>query len=139
MLLGHWLEMRSIMGASKALEKLAELMPSEAHKVAGDNIYDVKISELKKGDIILIKPGEKVPADGKVVEGDSDLNESALTGESKPVQKSNGNNVIGGAINGDGSLKVEVTSSGEDSYLNKVIKLVEEAQQTKSKTQTCGQ
>ena len=135
MLLGHWLEMRSIMGASKALEKLAELMPSEAHKVAGDNIYEVKISELKKGDIILIKPGEKVPADGKIVEGDSDLNESALTGESKPVQKSTGDNVIGGAINGDGSIQVEVTSSGEDSYLSKVIKLVEEAQQTKSKTQ----
>ncbi|MTI22970.1 copper-translocating P-type ATPase [Fulvivirga sp. RKSG066] len=135
MLLGHWLEMRSVMGASKALEKLAELMPSEAHKVEGDDIHEVKISELKKGDIILIKPGEKVPADGKIVEGDSDLNESALTGESKPVQKSQGDEVIGGAINGDGSLKVEVKSSGEDSYLNKVIRLVEEAQQTKSKTQ----
>ena len=135
MLLGHWLEMRSIMGASKALEKLAELMPSEAHKVDGDDIHDVKISELKKGDIILIKPGEKVPADGKIVEGDSDLNESALTGESKPVEKTKGDEVIGGAINGDGSIKVEVKSSGEDSYLNKVIKLVEEAQQTKSKTQ----
>ena len=135
MLLGHWLEMRSIMGASKALEKLAELMPSEAHKVDGDDIHDIKISELKKGDIILIKPGEKVPADGKIVEGESDLNESALTGESKPVQKSEGDEVIGGAINGDGSIKVEVKSSGEDSYLNKVIKLVEEAQQTKSKTQ----
>ena len=135
MLLGHWLEMRSIMGASKALEKLAELMPSEAHKVEGDDIHDVKISELKKGDIILIKPGEKVPADGKIVDGDSDLNESALTGESKPVEKSKGDDVIGGAINGDGSIKVEVKSSGEDSYLNKVIKLVEEAQQTKSKTQ----
>ncbi len=135
MLLGHWLEMRSIMGASKALEKLAELMPSEAHKVQGDDIRDVKISELRKGDIILIKPGEKVPADGKIVEGDSDLDESALTGESKPVEKTKGDEVIGGAINGDGSIKVEVRSSGEDSYLNKVIKLVEEAQQTKSKTQ----
>lgn len=135
MLLGHWLEMRSVMGASKALEKLAELMPSEAHIVDGDDIQEVKISELKKGDIILIKPGEKVPADGKIVEGDSDLNESALTGESKPVQKSQGDEVIGGAINGDGSLKVKVKSSGEDSYLNKVIRLVEEAQQTKSKTQ----
>ena len=135
MLLGHWLEMRSIMGASKALEKLAELMPSEAHKVEDDDIHDIKINELKKGDIILVKPGEKVPADGKIVEGESDLNESALTGESKPVQKSKGDKVIGGAINGDGSIKVEVKSSGEDSYLNKVIKLVEEAQQTKSKTQ----
>ncbi|MEQ9186819.1 MAG: copper-translocating P-type ATPase [Cryomorphaceae bacterium] len=135
MLLGHWLEMRSIMGASKALEKLAELMPSDAHKVEGDQLYEVKISELKKGDIILIKPGEKVPADGQVVEGESELNESALTGESNPVLKSLGDEIIGGAINGDGSLKVEVKSSGEESYLNKVIKLVEEAQQTKSKTQ----
>lgn len=135
MLLGHWLEMKSIMGASKALEKLAELMPFEAHIVDGDDIHDVKINELKKGDIILIKPGEKVPADGKITEGDSELNESALTGESKPVEKTKGDEVIGGAINGDGSIKVEVTSSGEDSYLQKVIKLVEEAQQTKSKTQ----
>ena len=135
MLLGHWLEMRSIMGASKALEKLAELMPSEAHKVEGGDIHEVKISELKKGDIILVKPGEKVPADGEIIEGESDLNESALTGESKPVQKSKGDEVIGGAINGDGSIKIEVKSSGEDSYLNKVIKLVEEAQRTKSKTQ----
>ncbi|WP_258102204.1 copper-translocating P-type ATPase [Marinoscillum pacificum] len=135
MLLGHWLEMRSIMGASKALQKLAELMPSEAHKVESNQVLDVKISELKKGDIILVKPGEKVPADGKITEGESDLNESALTGESKPVQKAKGNDVIGGAINGDGSIKVKVTSSGEDSYLNKVIKMVEEAQQTKSKTQ----
>jgi len=135
MLLGHWLEMRSIMGASKALEKLAELMPSEAHKVEGEHIHDVKISELKKGDIILIKPGEKVPADGKIIDGESELNESALTGESKPVQKSKGDEVIGGSINGDGSIRVEVKSSGEDSYLNKVITLVEEAQKTKSKTQ----
>lgn len=135
MLLGHWLEMRSIMGASRALEKLAELMPSEAHLVDGDDIKTIKISEIKKGHIILIKPGEKVPADGKIVEGKSNLNESALTGESKPVTKQKGDEVIGGAINGDGSLRVEVTSSGEDSYLSKVIKLVEEAQQTKSKTQ----
>ena len=135
MLLGHWLEMRSIMGASKALEKLAELMPSEAHKVEANDIHDIKINELRKGDIILIKPGEKVPADGKIVEGQSELNESALTGESNPVEKSIGDEVIGGAINGDGSIQVEVKSSGEDSYLNKVIKLVEEAQQTKSKTQ----
>lgn len=135
MLLGHWLEMRSIMGASRALEKLAALMPSVAHKIEGENLSDVKIDTLKKGDIILVKPGEKAPADGKIIEGESELNESALTGESKPVAKSSGDEVIGGAINGDGSLKIEVTSSGTDSYLNKVIKLVEEAQQTKSKTQ----
>ncbi len=135
MLLGHWLEMKSIAGASKALEKLAELMPNEAHVVHGDNLHDVNISELKKGDIILIKPGEKVPADGKVTEGSSYLNESALTGESKPVKKEKGGEVIGGSVNGDGSIKVEVKTAGEDSYLKKVIKLVEDAQQTKSKTQ----
>ncbi|MEQ9424316.1 MAG: copper-translocating P-type ATPase [Cyclobacteriaceae bacterium] len=135
MLLGHWLEMRSIMGASKALQKLAELMPAEAHKVENDEVIDVPIADLKRGDIILVKPGEKVPADGKITDGESELNESALTGESKPVLKSKDDEVIGGAINGDGSLNVEVSSSGEDSYLNKVIKMVEEAQKTKSKTQ----
>ena len=135
MLLGHWIEMKSVMGASKALQKLAELMPSIAHKVEDNEVTDVSISDLKKGDIILVKPGEKVPADGIVIEGESELNESALTGESKPVLKSTDDEVIGGAINGDGSLKIKVKSSGEDGYLNKVIKLVKEAQQTKSKTQ----
>lgn len=135
MLLGHWIEMKSVMGASNALKKLAELMPSNAHKVEGDEVKDVAISDLKKGDIILVKPGEKIPADGIIVEGESELNESALTGESKPVSKSTDDEVIGGAVNGDGSLKVKVKSSGEDGYLNKVIKLVKEAQQTKSKTQ----
>lgn len=135
MLLGHWIEMKSVMGASKALQKLAELMPSVAHKVEGDEVTDVSISDLRKGNTILIKPGEKVPADGIIIEGESELNESALTGESKPVLKSTDEEVIGGAINGDGSLKIKVKSSGEDSYLNKVINLVKEAQQTKSKTQ----
>lgn len=135
MLLGHWLEMKSVMGASKALEKLAQLMPSHAHLVSGDTVTEVKVSQLKKGDLILIKPGEKLPADGLIKEGHTELNESALTGESKAVEKSAGDKVIGGAINGDGSLKVEVTTAGLDSYLNKVIKLVEDAQKTKSKTQ----
>lgn len=135
MLLGHWLEMKSVMGASKALEKLAQLMPSSAHLLKEGNIQEVDISEIKRGDLILIKPGEKIPADGKITEGSSELNESSLTGESKPVEKTIGDKVIGGAINGDGSLKVEVTTAGEDSYLKKVIKLVEDAQKTKSKTQ----
>ncbi|MEZ4722191.1 MAG: copper-translocating P-type ATPase [Flavobacteriales bacterium] len=135
MLLGHWLEMKSIAGASKALEKLAALMPNEAHMVHGDHIMDVKISALKKGDLIQIKPGEKIPADGLITEGSSYLNESALTGESKPVKKQQGDEVIGGSVNGEGSLKVEVKTAGEDSYLKKVIKLVEDAQKTKSKTQ----
>lgn len=135
MLLGHWLEMKSVMGASKALEKLAQLMPASAHLMEGNETKEVKINDLKKGDLILIKPGEKIPADGRIKEGHTELNESALTGESKAVEKTTGDKVIGGSINGDGALKVEVTTAGEDSYLKKVIKLVEEAQKTKSKTQ----
>lgn len=135
MLLGHWLEMKSILGASKALQLLVSMMPAEAHKVHGDHIMDVKLEELKKEDIILIKPGEKVPADGLVVEGESYLNESMLTGESKPVKKEKHDKVIGGSVNGNGSIKVKVLSTGKDSYLNKVITMVQEAQKTKSKTQ----
>lgn len=135
MLLGHWIEMRSVLGASKALEKLMELMPSEAHLVDGDEVREVKVSELKNEDIILIKPGEKVPADGVVTEGESNLNESMLTGESRPVSKQQGDSVIGGAINGNGSIKVKVEGTGEDSYLSKVVKMVQEAQKRKSKTQ----
>lgn len=135
MLLGHWIEMKSVLGASKALELLVSMMPSIAHKVHGEHIIDVKLEELQKGDITLIKPGEKVPADGVIAEGESYLNESMLTGESKPVKKSVGQQVIGGAINGNGSLKVKVQNTGKDSYLNKVINLVQEAQKAKSKTQ----
>lgn len=135
MLLGHWMEMRSILGASKALKKLAELMPSNAHKIEGDEIREVRISELHKGDKVLIKPGEKIPADGKIYEGESEIDESAMTGESRPVEKKEGDEVIGGSVNGDGSFRIEVSSAGEDSYLRKVIRLVESAQATKSKTQ----
>jgi Cu2+-exporting ATPase len=135
MLLGHWLEMKSVLGASKALQLLVGMMPAEAHLVHGDHIMDVKLEELKKDDIILIRPGEKVPADGVVMDGESFLNESMLTGESKPVKKEKNDRVIGGSINGNGSLQVKVMHTGKDSYLNKVITLVQEAQQTKSKTQ----
>lgn len=135
MLFGHWIEMRSVLGASKALEALAALMPNEANLVKDEQVVKVKISELRNGDIILIKPGEKVPADGIVVEGNSDLNESMLTGESKPVDKSEGDEVIGGAINGSGAIKVKVKGTGKDSYLSKVIKMVQDAQGQKSKTQ----
>ncbi|MDX5428689.1 MAG: copper-translocating P-type ATPase [Bacteroidota bacterium] len=135
MLLGHWLEMKSVLGASKALQLLVSMMPAEAHRVKGDNVEDVKLEELEKGDIILIKPGEKVPADAVIVEGESYLNESMLTGESKPVKKGKEQKVIGGSINGNGSLKAKVEHTGKDSYLNKVIKMVEEAQKTKSKMQ----
>jgi Cu2+-exporting ATPase len=135
MLLGHWIEMRSVAGASKELELLVQLMPSDAHMVHGDHIMDVKTTALKENDVVLIKPGEKVTADGTVVDGQSYLNESLLTGESKPVEKKKGDRVIAGAINGNGSLKVKVAHGAKESYLSQVIKLVQDAQKSKSKTQ----
>ncbi len=135
MLLGHWIEMRSVMGASKALEALAKLMPSEAHLLKGEKVTDIPITQLKKGDIVLVKPGEKIPSDGLIVEGASSINEAMLTGESKPVNKKQGDKVIGGAINGEGSLHIKITHTGEESYLSQVINLVKEAQESKSKTQ----
>ncbi|MBE0551935.1 MAG: copper-translocating P-type ATPase, partial [Ignavibacterium sp.] len=136
MLLGHWIEMKSIMGASKALEELAKLMPDEAHKINDDgSVLESPISELKHKDKLLIKPGEKIPADGKIFEGKSSINESMLTGESKPVSKSEGETVIGGSINGEGSLKIEVEKTGDETYLSQIVKMVQEAQQSKSKTQ----
>ncbi|WP_445737269.1 copper-translocating P-type ATPase [Mariniflexile sp.] len=135
MLLGHWLEMKSVLGASKALQLLVSMLPSEAHKVVGDTIQDVKLDDLMKDDIILIKPGEKIPADGVITEGSSYLNESMLTGESKPVKKELDDKVIGGSLNGNSTLRVKVVHTGKDSYLNKVIKMVDEAQRTKSKMQ----
>ncbi len=135
MLLGHWIEMKSVLGASQALEKLAQLLPDTAHLVKGDSVSDVKISELKKEDIILIKAGEKVPADGFIIEGNSYIDESMITGESKPVKKEKGGKIIGGSVNGDSVIKEKVVGTGEDSYLNKVINLVKEAQASKSRTQ----
>ena len=135
MLLGHWIEMRSVLSASNALEELAELMPNTAHLLRGGEIIDIEINQLKTKDIILIKPGEKIPADGIILKGNSSINESMLTGESKPVEKDKGDKVIGGSINNDGSLEVEVEGTGEDSYLSKVIELVKSAQESKSKTQ----
>lgn len=135
MLLGHWIEMRSVLSASNALEELAELMPNTAHLIKEGETIDVEINQLKKEDIILIKPGEKIPADGIIVKGSSSINQSMLTGESKPVEKVKGDKVIGGSINNDGSLEVEVQGTGEDSYLSKVIDLVRSAQESKSKTQ----
>ena len=135
MLLGHWIEMRSVMSASKELELLVQLMPSEAHLIHGDHIMDVKTDSLKPDDVIIIKPGEKVAADGEITEGKSYLNESMLTGESKPVEKSKGDKVIAGSINGEGSINVKVTHSAKESYLSQVIKLVQDAQNSKSRTQ----
>ncbi|HSL90355.1 MAG TPA: copper-translocating P-type ATPase, partial [Ignavibacteriaceae bacterium] len=135
MLLGHWLEMKSIKGASKALELLVKMMPSTAHIVQNGETKDVPVEDLKADDVVMVKPGEKIPVDGLVLEGESHLDESMLTGESKPVKKKKEDSVIGGSVNGNGSLKIKVLHTGKDSYLNKVIKLVEDAQKVKSKTQ----
>lgn len=136
MLLGHWIEMRSVMGASNALEELVKLMPSEAHKLDEDgNVHDVKVSDLKNEDYVLVKPGEKIPVDGTIMDGNSAIDESMLTGESVPVEKEIGNEVIGGSINKEGSLTIKVEKIGEDSYLSQVITLVKEAQESKSRTQ----
>jgi len=136
MLLGHWIEMKSVMGASRALEELARLMPAEAHKKMPDgSVRDVAVSDLASGDQVVIKPGEKIPADGEVIEGGSSVNEAMVTGESTPVEKEAGAMVIGGSINGEGSIVVEVRKTGKDSYLSQVIELVRKAQESKSRTQ----
>src|SRR2546423_2969781 len=135
MLLGHWIEMKSVAGASGELELLVQLMPDDAHLVHDSHIMDVKTETLKENEVILIKPGEKVAADGVITEGESSFNESLLTGESKPVEKRKGDKVIAGSINGNGAIKVSVSHGAKDSYLSKVIQLVQDAQKSKSKTQ----
>jgi Cu2+-exporting ATPase len=135
MLLGHWIEMRSVAGASNDLELLVQLMPDTAHMVMPEMVHDVQTDTLKTNDIILVKPGEKVAADGLILEGESYVDESMLTGESKPVKKVKGDKVIAGAINGNGSFKVTVSHAAKDSYLSQVVKLVDDAQKSKSKTQ----
>ena len=135
MLLGHWIEARSVLGASRALEELVKIMPTLAHLVKNGEIFDVPVSELKVGDVVLIRPGEKIPSDSLVVEGESFVNESLLTGESKPVHKQIKDKVIGGAVNGDGVLRTIIERTGEETYLSQVIKLVRQAQESKSRTQ----
>ena len=136
MLLGHWIEMRSIMGASNALTELARLMPKDAHKItSGNKTVDIPLGELKVGDNVLVKPGEKFPADSSIVKGETSVNESMLTGESNLVFKKPGSQIIGGSINGEGSVTVKVKKTGKDSFLSSVIKLVQEAQESKSRTQ----
>ncbi len=135
MLLGHWLEMASVMNAQGALKELAKLLPDEAELVTKDGTKKVAVAELKVGDRILIRPGAHVPADGEVVKGESDVNESMLTGESKPVKKVIAAKVIAGTINGSGSLTIHVTSTGDDTALAGIMKLVADAQSSKSKTQ----
>lgn len=135
MLIGHYFEMKSVKGASRSLELLVKMMPSSAHIIRNGSTEEVKVSELEEGDLIQVKPGEKIPVDGVITKGESQVDESMLTGESKPVNKKEEDKVIGGSINGNGSLTIEVVSIGKDSYLSKMVKLVEDAQETKSKTQ----
>lgn len=136
MLLGHWIEMKSVMGASRALDELIKLMPEEAHLILenGDN-ESVPVSQLKPGDEVLVKPGEKIPIDGIVFDGNSEVNEAMITGESVPVEKSDGDEIIGGSINGEGILKFKVNKVGDETFLSQVVKLVREAQESKSQTQ----
>jgi len=137
MLLGHWIEMKSVAGASRALELMVKMLPAEAHHISeGGMMHEMRVDLLKIGDVVLVKSGEKIPVDGTVVEGESSVNQSMLTGESVPVQMSVGSKVIAGAINSEGILKIRTEREGKDSYLNKVIAIVKEAQATKSKTQT---
>ena len=135
MLLGHWIEMKSVLGASNSLQELVKLMPSEAHLLKNGDTVDVKLDELKEDDKVVVRPGEKIPVDGVIVDGESNVNESMVTGEAKPVRKKKDSKVIGGTINGNGSLTVLVEQVGENAYLNKVINMVRDAQSVKSKTQ----
>lgn len=135
MLLGHWIEMRAVSGAQGALKELSKLLPDTAEVIRDGKTEVIPLSELKENDVVLIKPGTKVPADGTIIDGDSDVNESMMTGESKPVSKKEGDQVIAGAINGDGALKVRVASIGEKTFLAGVMRLVAEAQASKSRLQ----
>ena len=135
MLLGHWIEMKSVLGASRSLQELVKLMPSEAHLLKNGETVDVKVDELKEGDKVVVRPGEKIPVDGVITDGHSNVNESMVTGESKPVTKEKDSQVIGGTINGNGSLTIEVEQVGENAYLNKVVNMVRDAQSVKSKSQ----
>jgi len=135
MLLGHWIEAKSVLGASMALEELVRIMPTTAHLVKNGKVEDISVSKLKVGDTVLVRPGEKMPSDGVIVEGESFVNEALLTGESKPVHKREGDKAIGGAINGEGALHVRIERTGEETYLAQVVKLVKQAQESRSRTQ----
>lgn len=136
MLLGHWIEMKSVMGASGALEALVRLLPSTAHRLtADDRIEEVPVAELRPGDRVLVRPGEKVPTDGTIVTGSSSFNEAMLTGESRPVEKGEGREAVGGSVNGEGAVTLEVRKTGDQTYLSQVIDMVKQAQETRSRTQ----
>jgi Cu2+-exporting ATPase len=135
MLLGHWIEMASVQGASRALEHLASLVPSTAHRLTGDRTVEVPVADLTAGDSILVRPGEQVPADGTVLDGASSVNEAFLTGESRPVAKEPGGQVVAGSVNGEGSLTVRVERTGERTTLSQIQRLVAEAQLSRSRFQ----
>ncbi|MPM02784.1 Copper-exporting P-type ATPase B [bioreactor metagenome] len=137
MLLGHWIEMRAVGNAGNALKKMAELLPGSAHLVdEHGNITDVDLKQIQIGQLLIVNAGEKIPTDGKIVEGNTTVNESMVTGEAKAVKKTKGDKVIGGAVNGNGTIKIEVTGTGESGFLAQVMKLVSEAQQEKSRSET---
>jgi len=136
MLLGHWIEVKSVLGASAALESLVRLMPAEAHLVQADgSTRDVLVTELRRGARVLVKPGEKIPTDSVIVEGQTSVNEAMLTGESQPVEKAKGATVIGGSVNGESAITVEVAKTGDETYLAQVIELVRQAQESRSRSQ----
>ena len=136
MLLGHWFEMRSVMGASGALEELIKLMPSEAHRLTDSgHTEDVPVTEMRADDKVLVKPGEKIPIDGTITEGTTSVNEAMLTGESRPVTKGEGDQVIGGAVNGEAAITVQVEKTGKETYLSQIVDIVQKAQESRSRSQ----
>jgi Cu2+-exporting ATPase len=136
MLLGHWIEMKSVIGASRALEALVRLLPATAHRLgADDKTEDVPVTTLTPGDRIALRPGERVPTDRIIITGRSSFNEAMLTGESRPVEKTTGQEAVGGAINGEGAVILEVRKTGDQTYLSQIITLIGQAQQTRSRTQ----
>ncbi len=134
-LFGHWMEMRAVIGTGNALRELAKLIPPMAHKIVGKEVKDVNTEELGKGDVVLVKPGEKIPIDGEVIDGSSSVNEGMITGESRPVEKKVGDGVIGGTINNDGSLTVKVTKTGSETAVSLIMELIRQAQETKPAVQ----
>ncbi|NEZ69613.1 heavy metal translocating P-type ATPase [Pediococcus pentosaceus] len=136
MLLGHWVEMNSVMAAGSAVEKMAALLPSQAHVLHGDHVMDMDLSDVEVGQTVRVLAGEQIPTDGDVVSGSTKVNESLVTGEARLIDKKEGSQVIGGAVNGDGVIEVKVTGTGESGYLSQVMKLVSDAQKSKSKAES---